>query len=273
MGLHELLLKCIIINKGEHMKKMSEDLLGLHKEPKVFEIMSVPVTFSHRVTINEDFESPSQFEDIVEILDAAGSGDGVFIRLSTNGGAIHAILPLLGAMASTEAHVHVHLESDVASAGTFLAMKADSVSINKHVSVMCHQVKFGSVGQGNHVQDHVAHVMKASKKLCEDMYENFLTPSEMSRMLSGTEFYMDEDEFMNRIETRNKLRDEISEDIPEELLEKLTKPLPELTFIGIDGAFDSFGEETGKIQENKIVPDRRKTRGKVVAPSRDSGMM
>jgi ATP-dependent protease ClpP protease subunit len=243
--------------------KMNEDYTQIPVEPKRFSVVSHPVAFSHRVTINEDFESPSQFESIVEILDAAGSGDGVFIRLSTNGGAIHAVLPLLGAMENTEAHVHVHLESDVASAGTFLAMKADSVSINKHVSVMCHQVKFGSVGQGNHVEDHVAHVMKASKKLCNDMYENFLTPSEMVRMLSGTEFYMDEDEFMDRIETRNKLRDEMSEDTPEELLEKLTTPLPELSFTGIDGAFDSFGEEKSKDLGISKVSDRRKNRSTI----------
>jgi ATP-dependent protease ClpP protease subunit len=253
--------------------KMNEDYTQIPVEPKRFSVVSHPVAFSHRVTINEDFESPSQFEDIVEILDAAGSGDGVFIRLSTNGGNIHAVLPLLGAMASTEAHVHVHLESDVASAGTFLAMKADSVSINKHVSVMCHQVKFGSVGQGNHVEDHVAHVMKASKKLCNDMYEGFLTPDEISKMLSGTEIYMNDIEFMERIETRDAFRANLVKDTDIPDIEQDATSFKGIKLTGIDGAFDSFGEEVGKIQENKTVPDRCKTRSKVATPSKDSGII
>lgn len=244
------------------MKKMNSDLLQFPKEPKVFEITSHPVAFSHQVTINEDFESPSQFESIVEILDAAGSNDGVFIRLSTNGGAIHSVLPLLGAMENTEAHVHVHLESDVASAGTFIAMKADSVSINKHVSVMFHQVKFGSVGQGNHVHDHVKHVMKSSRKLCEDMYQDFLSPDEIEQMLSGTEIYMDEDEFMTRIEKRCELREASVEECSNEFITQHTeegfKEVPMLK--GIEGTFDCLGEEIPKATDKERVPDRRKTR-------------
>lgn len=186
------------------MKKQNnislQDLLS--KRAEAFEVVGTPTQMAFECRIDDDFEHPSQFADLVSVLENANEGDHVRISLCTDGGALHSILPLLGAMEMTQAHVHVHAASDVASAGTFLLMRAHSVSMNDYVTVMFHEVSFGSGGTGSRVAGHVAHTMKSSQKIIRDMYQHFFSEDELEKLLSGKEYYMDRDEFVERYEKR-----------------------------------------------------------------------
>ena len=188
-----------------------------------FVVQSAPQNMSYRVNVDDDFEHPKQFSEIVDVLDNASEGDYMCISLTTSGGALHSVLPLLGAMDNTACHVHVHACSDVASAGTFLLMKAHSISINDYVTVMCHNVSFGSAGSGHSVATHVAHTLKSSEKLMREMYHLFFSDDELAKMLTGTDFYMDKDEFLKRYESRMEQQQAVLDDIQAELEARSTQ--------------------------------------------------
>jgi ATP-dependent protease ClpP protease subunit len=177
---------------------------GSKREP--FTVMAQAVNTAYQVRIDQDFESVGQFSEVVMALEQARPGDVMEIKLSTNGGALHACLPLMNAMASTHAQVNVHAESDVASAGTFLLMLADDVYINPYVTVMFHQVSYGASGPGNQVEDRVTHIQRSSKRLITDMYKDFFTEEEIAQMLSGKEFWLTKEQFDERYDRREKLR-------------------------------------------------------------------
>ena len=183
--------------------KASYDDEYVNDEP--FLLMAKPSGIEYTANIDETFKHPRQFQYIVHAMDNATENDSFVLNLTTCGGALHAVLPLLGAIDSTPAHVHVHACSDVASAGTFLLMKAHSVSMNEYTTVMCHQVSFGSGGSGWNVEKHVEHTLKSSKRLLRDIYKHFFTDAECDQMLTGTDFYMDRDEFITRYEKRGEL--------------------------------------------------------------------
>ena len=182
-----------------------------------FAVQSAPQNMSYKVDVDDDFEHPKQFSEIVDVLESASEGDHMCISLTTSGGALHSILPLLGAMENTACHVHVHACSDVASAGTFLLMKAHSISINDYVTVMCHNVSFGSAGSGHTVATHVSHTLKSSEKIMRDMYYLFFNEDEMQKMLTGTDFYMDKEEFLKRYESRMEQQQAILDKVQEEI--------------------------------------------------------
>ncbi len=138
----------------------------------------------------------------MSVLENANEGDNVRISLTTEGGALHSVLPLLGAMEMTQAHVHVHCCSDVASAGTFLLMRAHSISMNDYVTILFHEVSYGVHGQGSRITDHVKHTTKSSEKLLRDMYQHFFSEEEFEKLFSGKEYIMDKDEFIERYEKR-----------------------------------------------------------------------
>jgi ATP-dependent protease ClpP protease subunit len=170
-----------------------------------FMLTAKPAGIEYRVDIDETFVHPRQFAYIVNAMEHATEYDSFQLNLTTCGGALHAVLPLLGAMQDTHAHVHVNACSDVASAGTFLLMRADSISMNEYSTIMCHNVSFGSGGSGWNVEKHVEHTLKSSKRLLRDMYKHFFSTEEIERMLTGTDFYMSKDEFVERYEKRSEL--------------------------------------------------------------------
>lgn len=170
-----------------------------------FMLIAKPIGVDYTVNINEAFSHPKQFEYIVHALTNAGEDDYFTLNLTTPGGAIHSVLPLLGAIHDTQAHVHVHVASNVASAGTFLLMAAHSISLNDDVEIMFHQAKFGAWGNMWEVEKQVEYTLRSIKKLMKKYYKYFLTDTEVSTMLTGTEFYMDKEEFIERYQKRAEL--------------------------------------------------------------------
>jgi len=197
-------------------RNKDEDNEDLIPKWPAFELLAKPSSVDYIANINKEFAHSEQFDDIVYSMENANEGDTFFIRLTTPGGALQAVIPLLNAMNNTLADVHVHVDSDVASAGTLILMCADSVSLNDYVEVMMHQVSFGAYGNGHKVEQQVNHTMKSSKKLCRTMYKHFLTPAELEAMLTGTEWYFDKEEFIERYNNRSvKLMEEIETQIAE----------------------------------------------------------
>jgi ATP-dependent protease ClpP protease subunit len=188
----------------KHMNKDLIKLLGQSQEP--FAVQASPISQVFRVTIDEEFRDVCQFADLVDVLDSAQEGDVVQIRLSTVGGALHAIIPLINAMKNTEAFIHVHVESDTASAGTMIMALAHSLYVNEYATVMYHNVSFGAYGHGGNVEAHVNHTVSSSKKIIRDIYQSLLTPNEIARLEDGLELYMDANEVMDRFEARTAAR-------------------------------------------------------------------
>ena len=78
-----------------------------------FNVDSKPINTRYRCEIDKTFLHTSQFSQVVATLEDAQDGDVVEIKLSTNGGNLQSVLPLLGAMRNTKATVNVHVVSDV----------------------------------------------------------------------------------------------------------------------------------------------------------------
>lgn len=188
-----------------------------------FEVVSAPINSFYRVTIDEPFREVRQFSQLVDILDNAQEGDLVSIKLSTDGGALHSIVPLINSMNNTDAHIHVHVESDCASAGTIVMMLADSVYVNPYANIMLHTCQYGYGGHAGNMDAHVTYATKAIEKLIRETYKDWLNDEEIDRLLDGKEFWFDAEECMTRFELREELRQQecmkSTEEVSEEDLE------------------------------------------------------
>lgn len=185
------------------MKHFNKDLLRLlqgNVEP--FAVQAHPINQVYKVTINEQFQDVQQFEQLVDVLDNAQEGDIVHIRLSTIGGALHSIIPLINSMKNTEAFIHVHVESDTASAGTMVMALAHSLYVNEYATIMYHNVQYGVGGHGGNVEAQVRHITATSKKLIRDLYDGLLTDEEIKRIEDGLELYLTAEECMERFVAR-----------------------------------------------------------------------
>ena len=205
-----------------------EEIMEMFSQEDIFPVASMPINLSYLATIDKSFDNVRQFENIVAVLETAKQGDTIKINLATDGGALHAILPLLAAMQNTEAEVAVHAISDVASAGTLILLAADYAIVNPYAIIMFHQVQFGIGGVGSSVEANVIHTMKNSKALLRDIYQDFFTAEEIEQMLMGRDFYMDDHEFDERYENRHNIREELLNKRLKEMAEEQEADLPKL---------------------------------------------
>ena len=197
------------------------DLMKLFKrDVEPFEVKTVPLNQCYQCTIDDDFTDVRQFSQLVDYLNNAQEGDIAHIKLSTNGGALHAIIPLIEAMRNTDAYIAMHVESDTASAGTILMMLAHEVYVNPYSTIMIHTASYGFYGHSGNMDANVSHSTKAIEKLVNETYVGFLTPNEIARVLDGKEFYLSAEDAMDRF---NK-RDEIIKKAIEEKMKPEKKP-------------------------------------------------
>lgn len=192
---------------------MNKDILKLlNNQQEPFAVQASPISQFFRVTIDDDFREVYQFAELVEVLENAQEGDVVQIRLSTPGGALHAIIPLINAMKHTEAIVQVFVESDTASAGTMIMALAHNLYVNEYATIMYHNVQYGAFGHGGNVEAQVKHTTSGSKKLIRDVYEGLLTAAEIERLEDGLELYMTAEECMTRFNARTAARNKVVEE-------------------------------------------------------------
>lgn len=178
------------------------DIFRHFKDDVIFEVTTAPINTAYHCVINEEFRHVRQFEDVVNTLENAVEGDYVEIQLSTVGGALHAVVPMLSAMKRTAAHVHVHACSDVSSAGTLIMMLAHSVDINEYATMMFHTVQYGYCAAGANMDAYVKHTTQQNDKLIREMYTGFLSEVEIQRLLDGLEIYMTGEECVKRLKNR-----------------------------------------------------------------------
>lgn len=185
---------------------MSDIMKLLKREPTEFEVKVVPLNQVYQCTIDDAFEDVCQFAPLVDSLNNANEGDVAHIKISTPGGALHAIIPLIEAMKNTEAHIAMHVESDTASAGTILMMLADEVYINPYTTIMLHTASYGYYGHSGNMEAHVTHGTKSVEKLVKEIYRGFLSDNEVMRLLDGKEIYLTDEDCYDRFKRRNDLR-------------------------------------------------------------------
>ena len=206
---------------------MKNDISKLfQQDPKLFEVTATPTSYVYKVNIDEACEHVSQFADLVDALEQAGEQDVFQIRLTTPGGSLDSVYPLISAMRNTDAFIHVHCDSMVASAGTLLMMCAHAVSFNEFISVMFHSVQGGSYGHQRNVDAQTAHFSATHDRLLRDLYKDFLTEDELEKLFFGMEYWFTPEECHERLKARHeKQQQEVTE---EELIEQFLKGNPDI---------------------------------------------
>lgn len=170
-----------------------------------FPVIATPVATQYTVTIDDEFVIPRQFNTIISVLQEATEDDSLIIKLSTNGGSLTAILPLVHALKARRCYVHV-VAGDVASAGTLIMMLSDSVEVIDGATILFHELQYGLDTAGNQRNNsRASYHNKSSRKLLTEMYEGFLTDEELSDLFKGMEVLMDAETFMKRYYAADEL--------------------------------------------------------------------
>ena len=162
----------------------------------------IPVSLYHFYII-EEIGEPDSFLDLINILKTAEEHDTVFIYLNTPGGSLQTTVQVISAIRQSRATVVTCLEGEVCSAGTLIFLSGHKHIVNANCTFMIHNYSQWLGGKGNEVALRVKYSEHYFKKLALDLYNGFLTESEIESVIEGKDYWMESDEVIRRLRKRN----------------------------------------------------------------------
>jgi hypothetical protein len=119
---------------------------------------------------------------------------------------------LIEANRETDADILCIIVGECHSAASMFALTCPNISVSPSASMMVHFVSFGAGGIASHVKANVDHTLDFCSNYFRDIYEGFLTEQEMDLCInSGKEIWMQADEIIQRLQSRQEYFKKLSE--------------------------------------------------------------
>ena len=194
------------IAKSAKMKSSDIDLEEIIKikqnSNKLF--ASKPMATFHEFYLTGRIEEADQYIAVYDMIRHASEEDIIKIYVNSPGGDLFTALQFGRAMGDSDATIIVSVEGQCCSAATIIALAADMVELSNHCVWMCHNYSSGMIGKGHELHSQAEFERDWSIKLMKDIYDGFLSESEIQRMLNGADLWMGADDVMERLNKRQK---------------------------------------------------------------------
>ena len=165
---------------------------------------SKPMATFHEFYLTGRIEEADEYISVFDMIRHATSEDVVKIYVNSPGGDLFTALQFGRAMGDSDATIIVSVEGQCCSAATIIALAADMVELSNHCVWMCHNYSSGMIGKGHELHSQAEFERDWSIKLMKDIYDGFLSESEIQRMLNAADLWMGADDVMERLNKRQK---------------------------------------------------------------------
>ena len=161
------------------------------------------------IRINFTEQGISGISDHLEELEAirsASAEDLIVLYFSdAPGGSMGTGQSLINALMETPAHTVAVLEGHNCSLATMIPLICREIIVTPYTSMMLHSVSGGSHGTMVNQERQAMFFSKLYSDFIEDVYSNFLSPSELDDMKKGLEIYLNSEEIEERLKKRAEL--------------------------------------------------------------------
>ena len=175
-----------------------------------------------RISFNErGIMGVSEHLEELNAIYSAGSDDVIEIHVSgCTGGSADTIQTIIHALIATPAHTVCVLSGTNSSAATMIPLVCSEVITTPYTSMMCHSVSGGNFGTMANQERSAVFFSKLYSDFMEDIYSNFLSPSELDDLKKGLEIYLSAEAIRERLQRRAELLEaeamEDEEDVEED---------------------------------------------------------
>jgi len=189
------------------------------EEPHTFFTEVSSKTYEHYMDYGlEDFNKARQ---LCTLLRGAQEEDTVILRINCLGGRFDVAAQIINAMRECVATVIGVIEQECASAATMVFLSCDQWQVQPWAEMMIHYASYGSVGKGHEVSSRVASNDVMFPKVFAEVYQDFLSPEEITNVIRGQDIYLTQEEITARLKNvvANLKNEEDKNDTEEELEE------------------------------------------------------
>jgi ATP-dependent protease ClpP protease subunit len=161
---------------------------------------------------------PEDYIDTFDTIRHAREDDTIKLYINSYGGDLFTAIQFMRVLSDTDALVVCSVEGACMSAATMLFLSADVFEVTPHSIFMFHNYSGGTFGKGGEMFGQLQHERKWSEKLLNEIYEDFMSVTEITSILDNKDIWMDVDEVIIRMEARIKTRKELA------ALDEATRP-------------------------------------------------
>lgn len=185
-------------------------------QDKLDTVFSRPSPQSFIYYIDEEIESPSNYRELMHILDNMSPMDELSLVINCYGGYLHTTTMLSNAIRTTQGHVIGTLNGVGMSGGSILFLSCQSWKVLPHSTLMAHSSSGGDYGKLGDRHLSLSSSKEQLTSLYHDVYRGFFTEVEIDNILDGKDYYVQYEEILTRLDAMV--------DIFEAELEEQSKP-------------------------------------------------
>jgi ATP-dependent protease ClpP protease subunit len=185
-------------------------------DPKLFQTdkyannFTKPVAHVHEFYLSGPIQDAEEYIEWFDVIRNAGSTDTIRIYINSPGGDLFTTLQFLRVMSETDATVVCSVEGACMSAATMIFLHGHSQEVTPHSLFMFHNYSAGTFGKGGEMYDQLQFERTWSENFMTEVYEDFLTPEEISSMMHNKDIWMGSDEVVNRLKAMAKKREALA---------------------------------------------------------------
>ncbi len=146
-----------------------------------------------------DIRESHYYTELFYTLRTASATDLIYIHLNSSGGDFNTGLQIMNNICASDAHVVTVLEARAYSMAALIFLTGDEWVVHDNCQLMFHTYSGIFSGKGNEQQAEGLAVSKWFEKVMQRICMPFLTESEISRILRGSDVWMDSDEIHRRV--------------------------------------------------------------------------
>ena len=160
---------------------------------------SKPVAQVHEFYLSGPIEDAEEYIDWFDIIRNASPTDLVKIYINSPGGDLYTTLQFLRVMGESEAHITCSVEGACMSAATMIFLHGHLHEVTPHSLFMFHDYSSGTFGKGGEQYDQIQFERVWSRAFIREVYQDFLTDSEIESMMHNKDIWMSSEEVVKRL--------------------------------------------------------------------------
>lgn len=189
-------------NKLQKSNSSDEDNLDVFV-PQVVNLFNKPVVIN-KVTANiyGDIREVKQYENLLNCLRSLEEDDEITIYINSPGGCLDTALEIIRGFRECRGSITCLITGEASSAASLIALGAPSVVVGDFATMLIHNATYGVGGKAADIAKYVEFSQKRLRRILEEIYEGFLSPSEIEDVLEGKELWINAEEINERFVQR-----------------------------------------------------------------------
>lgn len=177
-------------------------------------LYSRPIAQVHEFYLSGEIESSENYIEWFQTIRHATENDIIKIYINSPGGDAFTAIQFIRALQESDAVIIMSVEGMCASAATMIFLQGDSFEVSEHSVWMIHSYSSGIAGKGHEIHSQAMFDRSWSEKMLREIYKDFLTEHEITRVLDGADLWMASEDVIERLKSRSeKMKKEAEETV------------------------------------------------------------